>query len=316
MDNFFDNSRILKSVWKWKFHIGIAVLIAIIVSAVISGPAFITPKFKSTARIYPANITEVSEESTSEHLLEFLQSTDIKFRLINSFQLNDVYEVNPEGKYYKAYILDEYRRHVEYKKTDFETVEISVLDEDPLKARDMVDSLIVYLNDAIHREKAFIYSEKATAAKNELVVKKTEIDSVETLIDNIRDETGLIDYFAQATTATRGLMDAAAMGGDKRPAQKTLNHLVEKGTELRRNLELLEDFEVKADTLRKRYERYYNRAINKISYTKIVEHPFAADKKAHPIRWLIVFLATLGTGIISVITVSLIDYIREIKSTL
>jgi capsule polysaccharide export protein KpsE/RkpR len=78
----------------------------------------------------------------------------------------------------------------------------------------------------------------------------------------------------------------------------------------------LEDFEVKADTLRKRYEKYYNRAINKISYTKIVEHPFAADKKAHPIRWLIVFLATLGTGIISVITVSLIDYIREIKSTL
>ncbi|HKK82503.1 MAG TPA: hypothetical protein VJ909_09650 [Prolixibacteraceae bacterium] len=316
MDNFFDNSRILKSVWKWKFHIGVAVFAAIVASAIISGPAFITPKFKSTARLYPANIAEVSEESTSEHLLEFLQSTDIKFRLINTFQLNDVYDVNPEGKYYKAYILDEYRRHVEYKKTDFETVEISVLDEDPIRARDMVDSLIVFLNDAIHREKSAKFLEKAIAAKNELAVKKAEIDSVENRIDHIRQKTGLIDYFAQATTATRGLMDAAAMGGDKRPAQKTLSHLVEKGTELRRNLELLEDFEVKADTLRKRHERYYNRVIQDVSYSKIVEHPFAADKKAHPIRWLIVFLATLGTGIISIITVSLIDYIREIKSTL
>jgi LPS O-antigen subunit length determinant protein (WzzB/FepE family) len=106
------------------------------------------------------------------------------------------------------------------------------------------------------------------------------------------------------------------MGGNMRPAQKTLKHLAEKGTELRRNLELLNDFEVKADTLRKRYEKYHNRVINRISYTKIVEHPFVADKKARPIRWLIVLLATLGTGIISVITVSLIDYIREIKSDL
>ncbi|MCF8361249.1 MAG: hypothetical protein K9G70_01365 [Prolixibacteraceae bacterium] len=316
MDNFFDNNRILKTVWKWKFHIGIAVFIAIIASAIISRPAFITPKFKSTARIYPTNIAEVSEESTSEHLLEYLQSTDIRFKLIDNFKLYDVYEVNPEGKFYKAYILDEYRRHVEYKKTDFETIEISVLDEDPVRARDMVDSLIVFLNDAIHREKAIINYELADVAKKELSVKKSEIDSVETLIDNIRDETGLIDYFAQATTATRGLMDAAAMGGDKGPAQKTINNLVNKGTELRRSLELLEDFEVKADILRKRYEKYYNRAANNISYSKIVEHPFVADKKAHPIRWLIVFLAALGTGIISIITVSLIDYIRELKSTL
>jgi LPS O-antigen subunit length determinant protein (WzzB/FepE family) len=316
MDNFFDNSRILKTVWKWKFHIGIAVFIAIIVSAIISGPAFITPKFKSTARIYPANISEVSEESTSEHLLEFLQSTDIKFRLINTFQLNDVYDINPEAKFYKAYILDEYRRHVEYKKTNFETVEISVLDEDPVRARDMVDSLIVFVDDAIHHEKAKINYELANAAKKELSVKSAEIDSIEALIDNIREETGLIDYFAQAVTATRGLMDAAAMKGDDDPARETLSHLTTKGTDLRRNLELLVDSEIKADTLRKRYEKYYNRAANKISYSKIVEHPFVADKKAHPIRWLIVFLATLGTGIISIITVLLIDYIREVKSTL
>jgi uncharacterized protein involved in exopolysaccharide biosynthesis len=316
MDNFFDNSRVLKLIWKWKFHISIAVLIAIIVSAIISGPAFITPKFRSTARIYPANITEVSEESTSEHLLEYLQSTDIRFKLINNFKLYDVYGLNPEGKYYKAYILDEYRSRVEYKKTDFETVEISVLDEDPVRARDMVDSLIVFLNDAIHREKAIINYELADAVKKELSVKNSEIDSVETLIDNIRNETGLIDFSEQAITATRGLMDAAAMGGDRGPAQKTINHLVNRGTELRRNFELLEDFEVKADTLRNRYEQYYYRAANNISYSKIIEHPFVADKKAFPVRWLIVFLATLGTVIISILTVSLIDYIREYKSTL
>ncbi|MDA3880414.1 MAG: Wzz/FepE/Etk N-terminal domain-containing protein [Prolixibacteraceae bacterium] len=316
MENIFDNNRILQSVWKWKFHIAIALLIAFIASAVFSGPIFITPKFKSTARVYPVNINEASEESESEHLLEYLQSTDLRFRLIDAFSLDEVYEITKKEKYYQTWILDEYRKHISYKKTDFETVEISVLDEDPFRARDMVDSLINYLNEAIFREKSMKNMEMAMIYKRDLDKKFVEIDSVETIIDDIRKNTGLIDYFAQATTATRGLMDAAANGGNTKPAEQTLDALVEEGGLMRRNLKLLEDFEVAADTLRKRHEKYYSRATGAISYTKVVEHPFVADKKASPIRWLIVVLTVLGTGFISLITVSLIDYIREVKSSL
>lgn len=316
MENFFDNNRILQSVWKWKFHIGIALLIAVVASVIFSGPFFITPKFKSTARVYPVNVREASEESESEHLLEYLQSTDLRFRLIDAFNLDEVYKIKKEEKYYKTWILDKYRKHISYKKTDFETVEISVLDEDPFRARDMVDSLIVYLNEAIFREKSAKDMEMAKIYKRDLEQKFVEIDSIEIIIDDIRKNTGLVDYFAQATTATRGLMDAAALGGDTKPAEKTLEALVGEGGLMRRNLKLLEDLEVAADTLRKRYDKYYSRATGPISYSKIVEHPFVADKKASPIRWLIVVLTVLGTGIISVITVSLIDYIREIKSSL
>ena len=95
-----------------------------------------------------------------------------------------------------------------------------------------------------------------------------------------------------------------------------IDNLDGKGGDLRRYQELLEDYEVAADTLRLRYEKHIRRANSKLSYSRVVEKPFVADKKSYPIRWLIVFLSTVAATAVSIITVSLIDYFREIKSTL
>ncbi len=315
MDNFFDNSRIIASVWKWKIHIAFVVFIAIVVSAVISSPIFIEPKFKSSARIYPVNIEEASKESESEHLLEYLQSSDIKFRVIDNFKLDEVYEIDRNHNLYQTYILAEYNKNIKYKKTDFEAIEISVLDTDPHRAKKIADSLIIYVNERIHTEKSKVYLENANLFKRALDTKNAQIDSVHTIIESIRAETGLIDYFAQAVSASRGLMDAAAFGGDRQPAEDMLKHLVESGGNLRRHQELLDDYESHADTLKARHDRFYNLAISNIPYSKVVEYPFVADKKSYPVRWLIVLLATMGTAFVSVITVSLIDFFREDNAT-
>lgn len=315
MDNFFDNRRIFASIWKWKTHIFIVVTFAIIASAVISSPLFIDPKFKSSARIYPVNIDEASKESESEHLLEYLQSSDLRFRVIDAFRLDEVYRISRDERLYQTYILAEYGKNIKYKKTDFESIEISVLDTDPERAKNIADSLIVFVNEKIHAEKSKVYLENANLFRRALDTKNRQIDSVHTIIETIRSETGLIDYSTQALSATRGLMDAAAFGGDRRPAEETIKQLVQRGGELRRHQELLDDYESHADSLKARHDRFYNLAISNIPYSKVVEYPFAADKKSYPVRWLIVLLATMGTAFVSVITVSLIDYFREVKTS-
>ena len=316
MDNFFDNKRILNSIWKWKVHILVVIAITVVLSAIISGPFFIEPKFKSVARIYPVNITEASEESESEHLLENLQATDIKFRVIDAFHLDEVYDISKDEKLYQTWILYEYDQNISYKKTEFETVEIKVLDPDPKRACDICDSIIVYLNESINKQKLVKYSEFAKIFKRDLDKKNSELDSISTKLDSLRKATGLVDYFNESETATRGLMDAAALKGDRKPSERIIEQLVQNGGKFRRYQELIEDYEVAADTLRLRYDKFYSLSNQKISYYKIVEHPFPADKKSYPIRWLIVFLATAAATIVSLITVSLIDYIREVKSTL
>jgi capsular polysaccharide biosynthesis protein len=315
MENFFDNSRIINTVWKWKFHIIAVVLAALVVSAVISGPFFIKQKFKSTARVYPVNFKEASEESESEHLLEYLMSHDIKFRVIDAFKLDEVYKIKREDPLYLTYILYQYNKHIKYRKTDFETIEISVLDEDPHRAAIIADSIIVFLNEAMLKEERKVHLEKAEAAKMARDRKLNEIDSVLAIVNQIRKETGLVDYRMQAQTATEGLMQAAARGGDRKPAQEAIKQLIERGGEMRKHQEIMDGYEVAADTLQRRYDKSMLYATQDISFTKVVERPFAADKKAYPIRWLIVFLSVFAAGFISVITVLLIDYIRDVRAT-
>lgn len=316
MENFFDNKRILNSIWKWKIHILIVIAITIVISGIISGPLFIEPKFKSVTRIYPVNITEASKESESEHLLENLQTTDIKFRVIDAFKLDEVYKISKKEKLYQTWMLYEYDQSISYKKTEFETVEIKVLDVDPQRASDICDSIIVFLNESIQKQKTEKYSEFARVNKYRLDKKRAEIDSILNIIQTIRENTGLVDYYTQSETATRGLMDAAAFKGDRKPAEGVLKELVDKGGELRNYQKLLSDFEVAADTIQRRYDFNQAMADQKISYSKVVQHPFPADKKSYPIRWLIVFMSTIAVTIVSFITVSLIDYFREVKSTL
>jgi len=314
MNPFFDNNRIVKSIWKWKMHIVVVIIIAAVVSIFISSPLVIKPKYKSTARIYPVNITEASEESETEHLLENIQSTDLKFKIIDAFKLDEVYKIKRDDKLYKTYILYEFNQNVTFKKTEFETVEIKVLDIDPKRASAMVDSIIVFNNELIQKQRAQRYLELAQVAKRDLENKSREMDSVFNLINNIRKEYNLVDYFAQSEMATQGLMDAAALRGNIKPSQDMMNSLILKGGELRKWQERLLAYEVEADTFKVRYDLAISKATMKLSYSRIVQKPFPADKKSYPVRWLILFLSVIGAAFISVITVSLIDYIREIKS--
>src|SRR5574344_1394405 len=93
MENFFNNKRVFKWLWEWKTHILVAVATTIVLSVIISSPLFIKPKYKSSGKLYPVNFQVYSEESESEQLLENIRSVDIKFRLIDAFELDKVYKV-------------------------------------------------------------------------------------------------------------------------------------------------------------------------------------------------------------------------------
>jgi hypothetical protein len=311
MENFFNNERIFNSLWKWRTHISIAVLIAIILSSIISSSLFIKPKFKSTGKAYPVNTQIYSEESESEQMLEDIRSTDNKFRLIEAFHLDKVYKISKSDPLYKTYILAEFDENISFKKTEFETVEIKVLDENPQRASDMVDSLIVYFDQLLQRQFAIKYYEVAEIARMDLENKKAEIDSVQALLSEMSIKYNILDYDAQVKAATVGLMDASASKGDTKPAKELLENLKMNGLEFRRLSNQLKTFEHVADSLKIQYDLGISQGRKKITYSIVVERPFPADKKSYPVRWLIVLLSTLAAFTASVVTVLLIDYFRD-----
>lgn len=311
MDNFFDNQRILKLIWKRKFHFIIVGAIAVALSAIFSGPAFITPKFKSTARIYPTNIWTLSDESETEQMLEILNSNDIKFRMFETFNLDEVYKINKEDPQYLTYLLAEYNTNVSTSKTEYETAEIKVLDEDPRRASDMCDSIISYFDQKVRELHKTKNKEMVDITSKQLDRKHNELEEYEYQLDSIREKYGIIS-FGQVDEVTRGYMNALATGrgsaADTKKIEKLYDNFSKEGSRAYRlENQYNKTIEV-IDSLRIVYDTYLTEYEKEITYSHVVEYPFPADKKAYPVRWLIVAFTTLSAVFFALLVFLVLDY--------
>ncbi len=315
MNNFFDNQRILTLIWKRKIHFVIVGVIAIILSAVFSGPTFIRPKFKSVARIYPTNISPISEESETEQMLEILNSNDIKLKMFDAFDLGQVYKIKKDDPHYLTYMLDIYSKNVKTTKTEYETVEISVEDYDPQRACNMCDSIIHFYNMKVGNMYKLKNLEMVQITQRFLDKKYKQHDSLKTQLNKAREESGIYNFEEQSPEITRGYMNALNTGkaatNDGKKIEKLYNNFTEKGTEVswleNQNYAVINEI----DSVSRMHEKYLVEYEKNIAYSKIVEHPFPADKKSYPVRWLIVAFTTFSAVFLALLVFLVLDYRKE-----
>lgn len=315
MNNFFDNQRILSLIWKRKFHFIIIGVIAIILGAIFSGPTFIKPKYRSTARLYPSNISEMSEESRTEQMLEIINSNDVKIKMFNAFNLDDAYGVKKDDPQYLTYMFDIYNKNVNTSKTQYETVEIDVMDFIPQQAADMCDSIIHFYNQKvgqIHKAKT---REMVFILKKQLDKKNVEIDTIATALKQVRTNTGIIDFKNQVPEVTRGYMTALASGrgstSDTKEIKKLYDNMVEEGTDTYRLERRYNTLINEIDSVNTLYEINLSEFEKNITYSHVVESPFPADKKSYPVRWLIVVFSAFSAVFFALLVFMVIDYKEE-----
>lgn len=315
MNNFFDIQRILTLIWKRKFHFILVGIIAIALSAIFSGSTFIQPKFKSTARIYPINISVFSDESETEQMLEVVNSNDIRFKISKAFDLYKVYNIDENNPYSHTYLLDEYQSNVSASKTEFETVEIKVLDHDPQRASDMCDSIIHFYNKKVRLLHNVKEKEMVDIYKKGLNVKYKELDSIIVKLDELRNESSILNYSSQVPEVTRGYMNALATGRGSSSDAKKIKELYNNMAKLGSKAVLIENrfnyLVNKIDSLHNQHDIYLAEYEKDITYSHVVEHSFPADKKSYPVRWLIVAFSTISTLFLALLVFLVLDYRKE-----
>lgn len=318
MDKLFTNTNLLKMLFKWKIHLAVILLISILVAVVLSSPIVITPKFKSYAVIYPANILSYSEESETEQMLQFLQSRDIRDHLIAKYDLAQRYKIDSSYKYFQSTIIYEYSKNVKISKTPYESVLIEVFDFDPQVACDMVNDIIYFFNEKMlqtHREK---FGEVVDFLQQRLDSKRAEIDSILIVHDDLRINCGIIDFPNQSREVVRGFL--RTVDGNNAAANINTKEVLE----LKKNLELYGgEWIFYNDRLYNLVDEYSkikidldeaNMDFNKeITYANIVSAPFPADKKAYPVRWIIVTISAIGALLLFVVIVMVLENYESLK---
>jgi len=322
----FDNERqnLLLFIWKRRKVIGLFTGLAAVLAVVIS--FLLTPLYRSTAIVFPAATSTVSfseqrnakassmdfgEEEQAEQLVQILQSSRIRDRIVDQFDLMQHYEIDSEDKNKHFKLVKKYNNHFFFVRTRFGSIQIDVLDRDPVKAADMANKIVELVdsvkNDMVAERTLPAYEinkRKKEQMENDRDVVLKRMDSLANLgVLSLDGRSGLFQAYVDAKNAQ-----------EKAEIKKTIdvnavNGTTYDGLEYLRNekIKKLEEFMVS-------YEQAESDANTLFNHKFVVEKAVVADKKDKPKRMIIVLLATIGAFVFIVFALLVRDRLAELKT--
>lgn len=303
------NFDLLAIIWKWKVRLVLVAGLAVLLSAIFSSSYFIQPKYKSTAVIYPSNLTPYSEESPTEQMIQLFQSDSIFNYLVGRFNLAHHYRLDTASPTLRNQLLGVYNENVSVKKTEYEAVKIEVLDHSPDTACEMIKAM----DHAFNAYTLFINKQKSKELvhifKSELEKKQFQLDSINTAIKELAVRYGIIDYRAQSRELSKEYYRSVASGNEKKITELTnaLRNLEERGGKFHELQEKLDQSTKEYSKILIRYNTVVTDTAKTLTYTNFVVRPFPADKKSYPIRWLIVTVSACASLLFSLIVIMILE---------
>jgi LPS O-antigen subunit length determinant protein (WzzB/FepE family) len=325
-----DSTNLLVFMFKWRWQLIAICFAAAIISAIAS--FVIEEKFKSNVVMFAAtqhsigeqfyeetkknDLLEFGEKEDAERLLQILNSDRIRSKIITRFDLWAHYEIEPSVAGANTLMQKEYESNVSARMTRFGSIEIEVLDKNNEKARDMANA-IAFLVDSVANEirnnramDAFKYAEESlTQVKNEITTMEDSLGVLHNL--------GVFDYATQIEGLNEQYGTAIVKGEPSRAQQikEQMENISLYANAFNKLTTLLEAAYDREAILKKRYDLMKIDATSQLSSTFVVDYAAASDKKAYPVRWLIVAMSTASAFVFSVIIILLVENIRRLKLT-
>jgi tyrosine-protein kinase Etk/Wzc len=293
-----------------------------IISLVVS--LLITPLYLSTAIVFPAASSTVSfseqrnaktasmdfgEEEQAEQLVQILQSSKIRDRIVKKFSLLEHYEIDSDdvNKNYK--LTKAYEGHFTFTRTRFGSIKIDVLDRDPKLAAKMANS-IVELIDSVKNE---MISQRTIPAfdinKRKKEQLEREINQMNVELDSLSAK-GVMSFNSRS-----GLFEAyvGASGSDRADMKEKIDMNIKFGSKYD-GLERLRNEKIsKLEEFQIAFEQAESDANTKFNHKFVVESAVVADKKDQPKRLIIVLVASIGAMIFSLFILLVQQRIKELK---
>ncbi len=322
----FNTIEIIRLIIRQKWPIGIMTLVAIIASLIFSAPSFITPKFESTVIFYPSKNNSVSggiledptardvdasefgEEENAEQALQILASSQLMGRVVKRFSLMEHYDIDPNGSMPYTKLASKIKGNIKFNRTEFLSIEISVLDESPQMAANIANG-ISQIYDSVRTEiQRQVASKAYEIIENEYNVKVTEVEKLQQQVNDISSGRGI-----DISTLTGGKNEGTGQAIARQ--QKMAKSGVEVGTLIRLTESLSQQVE-QMNHLKEKFRKAKADMEEYIPHKFEISPAFAAEKKTYPKRSYIVLAATFGTFFFSVLFFILLERYKYLRTLL
>lgn len=326
----FNSLNILHFIYKWRIALIVIGIGAFVISSIIS--LTIQEKYKSTVILFPATTSSISKallsdnsfkqddvlafgaEEEAEQMLQILNSDEIRTKISEKYNLLKHYDIDTADKFKRTKLYDEFQSNITFKRTEYMSVKIEVMDINPDTAA-LIANDIAALHDST---KIRMQRERATQAL--IIVKKEYLEKeadVNAMTDSIKviNSYGLYDYESQSEVTT-GQYAIAISKGDQRAIkalEEKLKVIANYGSvyvSLRDNLEFQRK---QLNLLKTKYEGTKVDVEQVLPQKFVVSNAYPAEKKSYPVRWIIVVVSTMASLLMAVIAILLIENLKQFK---
>lgn len=290
------------------------------------------------------DILAFGEEEQAEQMLQILYSDNIRDEIIANYNLMQHYEIDTTDAFPKTTLYRKFKDNITFERTEYMSVKIEVLDADPKMAANIANEIAALVDSA----KMKMQRERATVGLR--IVEKEYNDQLETIrrieadLDSIRQK-GIFDFRAQSTILNEEHATAASLLQNQtaaltvlekykpdndtsvvntrarvKGAEAQVHYLDGKLGELAKyggtNLRQMENLELEQKKLSILKEKYNSARIDAeqiLPYKFTVNRATPAEKKAYPVRWLIVLVTGLTAFSVSLIILLTLENFRHFK---
>ena len=234
------------------------------------------------------------ETEDAERLLQILNSHRIRNRIIEKYDLYTHYNIDPSEPGAKTDMALTYGSNVSANLTRFGSIRVQVLDTDPELARDMANDMAFLVDSVANSMRNERANEAYKLALGALAQTSEQIAQAEDSLASLH-ALGIYDFETQVEglTAQYGMAVASGRSAAANTLKKDLERLGTLANGYNNLSAYLEAAYEQQSLLKKRVELMRVDAETQLSSSFIVDYASAADKKAKPVRWLIVVMTSV-----------------------
>lgn len=305
MDNF-DSINVIKIIAK---NIKTLAVVVVVASLLAFGASFmLKEKYKSISVVYPINMYETSEESTTEQLLQYFSSDDVMNQLAREFQLYQHYGIDTvKEKGGKALFNFMYQENFKISPTLNQALEIQVIDVDPVKAQQLNYRMISITSELVRQNKQNTMKQYVVNAKRIINSEYRELDSLGNKIKEFRNEFNIVDEKAQSKALGKELAKGSSLNENQ---NKQAMGLKDKGAQIEVTKTKIKSIGKSMVALREQAYKYLLDAEGEINFVLTISNPSLPDKRCYPVRWVIVSLAALSAALLTMIVILIRGRVR------
>jgi uncharacterized protein involved in exopolysaccharide biosynthesis len=287
-----ESMDIIRFVFKHKWPIFFVTLFAATASVIAS--FLITPKYKSSVILFPKSqvsasqaltnselintedhIMNFGDEEATEQLIQTLYSEEIRFKIIDKFDLLHHYKIDEKGGYPMTKLHEMFADNIRFKRTEYMAIQIEVMDTDPQIAANIANEIAILLDSSLNQMQRDVAVEIFKMVENQYKIIQSEIEVLEKTLQNTNKSA------AKYISLSEQLVNE----------NKRLSQMKSKLVEAEVN------------------------AIQNLPRKFVVANAYPAEKKSYPVRWVICVVSTISAFVFAILAMLFFEKYKDLLKT-